>query len=307
MVIDIHLISSHLCALLCIAVIKNSLSFSFTLNKTLCSFFDTIAGRNVPRSSFTNEEYADILFICGKVNGNALEARRLYREKYRIRRLPDENVFSRTYRRIRETGTVRRQRQEPGVNQPGEEDELVLEAFQQDPATSIRVVAAILNLSIWRGFSVNVWAGVIGGLFIGPFILPNILIGENYLSFLQNELRVLLKNVPLDVRREMIFQNDGCPAHYRRTVREHLSPFHNRWIGRNGPILWPARSPDLTPIDFYVWGRMKEIIYEVEIVDLEHLTARINQAAEVLRREMRLGITTTEIINRARKCIQNGG
>ncbi|CAH2109215.1 unnamed protein product [Euphydryas editha] len=40
-----------------------------------------------------------------------------------------------------------------GVNQSGEENVLVSEAFQQDPTTSIRVVAAILDQSIWRMWS----------------------------------------------------------------------------------------------------------------------------------------------------------
>jgi hypothetical protein len=28
--------------------------------------------------------------------------------------------------------------------------------------------------------------------------------------------------------------------------------FPNVWIGRGGPIHWPPRSPDLTPMDFFV-------------------------------------------------------
>ncbi|GBM88486.1 hypothetical protein AVEN_269361-1 [Araneus ventricosus] len=28
----------------------------------------------------------------------------------------------------------------------------------------------------------------------------------------------------------------------------------DRWIGRGGPVLWPPRSPDLTPLDFFPMG-----------------------------------------------------
>jgi hypothetical protein len=29
--------------------------------------------------------------------------------------------------------------------------------------------------------------------------------------------------------------------------------FTGRWFGRDGPILWPPRSPDITPLDFFLW------------------------------------------------------
>jgi hypothetical protein len=45
--------------------------------------------------------------------------------------------------------------------------------------------------------------------------------------------------------------HDGAPAHFDRVVRDHLNErFHERWIGRGGPVSWPPRSPDLTPIVF---------------------------------------------------------
>ncbi|KAJ4429330.1 hypothetical protein ANN_26334 [Periplaneta americana] len=38
-----------------------------------------------------------------------------------------------------------------------------------------------------------------------------------------------------------------------------------RWIGRGGPVAWPAQSPDLTPLDFFLWGCMKEKVYQTEV------------------------------------------
>jgi len=29
--------------------------------------------------------------------------------------------------------------------------------------------------------------------------------------------------------------------------------YPNRWIGRGEPQNWPARSPDLTPLEFFLW------------------------------------------------------
>ncbi len=38
--------------------------------------------------------------------------------------------------------------------------------------------------------------------------------------------------------------------------------FPGRWIGRRGPIEWPTRSPDLSPCDFFLWGYLKNIVYQ---------------------------------------------
>ena len=41
-------------------------------------------------------------------------------------------------------------------------------------------------------------------------------------------------------------------------MTQHLNDtFPNGWIGRGSTINWPPRSPDLTPLDFCLWGLMK--------------------------------------------------
>jgi hypothetical protein len=41
----------------------------------------------------------------------------------------------------------------------------------------------------------------------------------------------------------------------QQDVRNHLDrEMDGRWIGRGGPIAWPPRLPDLTPLDFFLWG-----------------------------------------------------
>jgi len=76
-----------------------------------------------------------------------------------------------------------------------------------------------------------------------------------YLEFLENDLPAYLENVPLAVRLNLWYQQEGAPAHYTRIVRMFLNQrFPNRWIGRDGPVLWPSKSPDLNPLDFFLWG-----------------------------------------------------
>jgi hypothetical protein len=37
--------------------------------------------------------------------------------------------------------------------------------------------------------------------------------------------------------------------------------FPNRSVGRDGPTPWPPRSPDITPLDFFLWGYVKDKVY----------------------------------------------
>ena len=49
--------------------------------------------------------------------------------------------------------------------------------------------------------------------------------------------------------KKFYFQQDGAPSHFGLNVRNWFdSKLPGRWIGRRGPIEWPARSPDLTPL-----------------------------------------------------------
>ncbi|KAJ8978454.1 hypothetical protein NQ317_011054 [Molorchus minor] len=70
---------------------------------------------------------------------------------------------------------------------------------------------------------------------------------------------VLLENVPLQLRANMCFQHDGAPPHKARIVQQYLNEtYGENWIGINGPIQWTPKSPDLTPLDFFLWGTLKK-------------------------------------------------
>ncbi|XP_014487594.1 PREDICTED: uncharacterized protein LOC106751251, partial [Dinoponera quadriceps] len=84
---------------------------------------------------------------------------------------------------------------------------------------------------------------------------------------------------------------DGAAAHYARDVRAYLDTvFINRWIGRRGTIEWPARSPGLTPLDYFCWGYLKDRVYKTKPQNLDKLQQRIvNESA----------LIPTEIIKKA--------
>ncbi|GFY22248.1 putative DD41D transposase [Trichonephila clavipes] len=82
----------------------------------------------------------------------------------------------------------------------------------------------------------------------------------------------------------MWFQHDGAPAHFSGDVRNYLDvTFGQQRIGRGGPVRWPARSPDLSCLDFYFWGHMKLLVYDTPVDNAEELVARIAVAAGEIR------------------------
>ncbi|KAJ4451919.1 hypothetical protein ANN_03397 [Periplaneta americana] len=129
-------------------------------------------------------------------------------------------------------------------------------------------------------FSLNMWAGIIGDRLVGPHVLVNRLTGQAYTNFLENTL----PHVSIVNCQHIHFLHDGAPAHFSRTARWYLDRrFPDRWIGRGGPIAWPPRSPDLNPLDFYLWGHLKSLVYSSPVPDLESLWNRIVACSEDIR------------------------
>ena len=60
--------------------------------------------------------------------------------------------------------------------------------------------------------------------------------------------------------RRVWYMQDGAPAHRALSVRNRLQElFDNYVVGMGHQIDWPARSPDLSPLDFYLWGTVKSL------------------------------------------------
>lgn len=156
-------------------------------------------------------------------------------------------------------------------------------------------------------WSVNVWCGILGDKIIGPHVFQGYLTGEIYLNFLRNDLLELLEDIPLDIRRTMWYQHDGCPAHFSLDVRNHLNNIYpNRWIGRGSLFPWPARSPDLTVLDFYLWGRLKDIVFKTRPTTPEDMLGRLQNAiSNISRAEIESAVLSTN--RRINRCISSDG
>ncbi|CAI6348722.1 unnamed protein product [Macrosiphum euphorbiae] len=159
--------------------------------------------------------------------------------------------------------------------------------------------------TVW---GINVWCGLIGGILLGPYFYDGTLSGRRILDFLVNQLPLLLEDVSLATRENMYFQLDGAPAHNAIIVKNYLNEiFPNRWIGTNGVIPWPARSPDSTPLDFFLWGHLKNVVYADPPINLQDLKNKIRLACSNLRREQINAATSTELLKRLESCLEHQG
>ena len=69
-----------------------------------------------------------------------------------------------------------------------------------------------------------------------------------------------------------IFQQDGAPLPWGSHVCWFLDEtFANRWLGRDGPTPWPPRSQDITPLDFFLWGYVKDRVFSTPVPDITNL------------------------------------
>lgn len=153
---------------------------------------------------------------------------------------------------------------------------------------------------------VNVWCAMSNKQIIGPYFFEEKTINQhNYLDMLQNYFYPIMQRKRL--HKTMIFQQDGAPAHFSKNVRSWLDEkFDSRWIGRGGPISWAPRSPDLTPLDFFLWGYIKTKVYKTKVNDTDDLKDRIEKEIQVINKQT-LHSVFDNIVKRLKFCIDVNG
>ncbi|GFX06489.1 uncharacterized protein TNCV_3017231 [Trichonephila clavipes] len=87
--------------------------------------------------------------------------------------------------------------------------------------------------------------------------------------------------------QELWFQQDGATCHTARTTIDLLKDtFGDRLISRFGPVNWPPRSCDLTPLDYFLWGYVKSLVYSDKPQMLDHLEDNIHRVIADVRPQM---------------------
>ncbi|GFV83989.1 transposable element Tcb1 transposase [Trichonephila clavipes] len=111
-------------------------------------------------------------------------------------------------------------------------------------------------------------------------------------SFNGDRYRVMITNFFIpelnnhDVQ-ELWFQQDGATCHTAHATIDLLKDtFGDRLISRFGPVNWPPRSCDLTPLDYFLWGYVKSLVYVDKSQTLDHLEDNIRRVIADIRPQM---------------------
>ncbi|XP_018572511.1 uncharacterized protein LOC108911919 [Anoplophora glabripennis] len=151
------------------------------------------------------------------------------------------------------------------------------------------------------------WLGVCSFGIVGPYFFDSTVTVVAYLDLLM-ELREELNNNPEFAGHCLTLQQDGAPSHYAVVVREFLNNFFPDWIGRRGQIEWPSRSPDLIPLDFAVWGILKDRVFKNQLPDIETMKNIITDEVAQMNDEKPLLKRICKVVKkRCLKCIEEDG
>ena len=75
------------------------------------------------------------------------------------------------------------------------------------------------------------------------------------------------------------FQQDGVKCHTAEATLDVLRPvFEDHIISRRADVVWSPRSCDLTPLDYYLWGAVKDKCYADKPETIEASKDNIREA-----------------------------
>ena len=156
------------------------------------------------------------------------------------------------------------------------------------------------RLTIVRSRRINFWCGLSSRGLIGPFFFNGIVSGQVYLNMLLTSVLPAIRI--LYGYEEFYFQLDCAPPHYHRDARAYLDdnlPGHR--IGRRGPTEFPPRSPDRIPLDFSLWGTLKNVVYRRRPATLAALQEEIETACATIAEDTFASVART-VVQRIQKC-----
>ncbi|GFW30346.1 transposable element Tc3 transposase [Trichonephila clavipes] len=138
------------------------------------------------------------------------------------------------------------------------------------------------KLTVWYAF----WAGgIIGPYFFKNYEGHNVTVnGDRYRAKITNFFIPDMNNHDV---QEVWFQQDGATCHTARaTIYLLKDTLGDHLISRFGPVNWPPRSCDLTPLDYFLWGYVKSLVHADKPQTLDHLEDNIRRVIADIRPQM---------------------
>lgn len=155
-----------------------------------------------------------------------------------------------------------------------------------------------------KSISLTVWACISFSGVVASDISRATMNADRYCAILNEKV------VPyFTQRRQMLFQQDGAPPHYSIQARQILNgQMANQWIGRRGPIEWPARSPDLSACDYWLWAYLRQKVYTpgVQFQSIREMEDRITAELAAIPLDM-FRKAFRDFPKRCEQCISQNG
>ena len=162
---------------------------------------------------------------------------------------------------------------------------------------------------------VTVWCGLTSRGIIGPHFFQTrgraggvvqTVTAARYQSMLEKVLVPKLERQHIQTSG-LWFQQDGATPHTSRGVLSYLQEvFPGKVISKGGDVPWPPRSPDLSPLDFFLWGHLKATVYGTPVRSLRELRQRLRTAVRhVPQRALRAALD--QLPHRCRWCLRRRG
>ena len=126
---------------------------------------------------------------------------------------------------------------------------------------------------------------------IGPYLFDDNVNSERYLEMINHyalpELYEIFGQRQNGTVKDTWWFQDGAPAHRAIPVHDRLQELFPRRVVALGHLPeWPPRSPDLTPLDYFLWGYVKYRVFLTPPTSLQDLRARVTDVFQQLKGEL---------------------
>lgn len=129
--------------------------------------------------------------------------------------------------------------------------------------------------------------------------------GSCYLALLKDTVWPAFRATA--TRHGLWWMQDGAPPHCTTEAKKFLiEKFKGRVISRGTPIIWPAHSPDLNPLDFHFWAEAQRKVYTEEPQSIQDLIKCVELLAANYDPTI-IDKVTKNVLKRARLCLEEAG
>jgi len=130
--------------------------------------------------------------------------------------------------------------------------------------------------------------------------------GKCNVAMLRNFCEPELRRRGLDLSSVWL-QQDGTTAHTARASMNVLREmFPQHVISRDGNVPWPARSPDLSACDYFLWGYLKSRVFTSKPRTIAELKQSIKEEIAAIPEQMTRRVMENLGI-RLKQCLRNDG